>query len=373
MAASPEKGADWGTSDVEAVDYLHLSAPLDGDSPSGEDPEYDPVFLEMDAALRPASPGMVDAEGEESTLDWPGLRRRTLELAERTRDLRLAVRLGRASLMDRLSDDAGMPGFRAALELAAELTDNLWDHVHPHLDAEDDMDATMRLNAFGDLGDPKLVAELLNVPVARAGRAAVTLRDLEIVAGKREPGPDDDSSEIAGRVGGVFADHADSSFHMALDDARAALEALERIRTSWVSHMETLAGERDEQDLRFDMLPAPQMEVLERRLSDMVRLIAERLPDEVEESDEEEGADGAPGGKAAPGVIATRADADRQIMTIIDWFRKNEPSSPVPALLERARSMISKSFLEIIDELGEGGITEARRALGGSGQGGDDD
>ena len=360
---------------MEAVDYLHLSAPLDGSSPSGDDPEYDPVFLELDAALRPASPGMVDADAEDEARDWAGLRGRVLELAEGTRDLRLAVRLGRASLMDRLSGDAGLPGFRAALQLAAELTDNLWEHVHPHLDVDDDMDATMRLNAFGDLGDPKLVAELLDVRVASAGRAGVTLRDLEIVTGKREPGADDDASEIAGRVGGVFAAHSDDGFSTVLDDARASADALERIRTSWTSHMEALAGERDEQGLRFDMLPAPQMEALERRLSDIVRLVAERLPEDVAEADaEDEGAaaDGPSAGRGAPGVIATRADAERQILTVIAWFRKNEPSSPVPALLERARSMISKSFLEIIDELGEGGISEARRALGGSVEGGDD-
>jgi len=54
------------------------------------------------------------------------------------------------------------------------------------------------------------------------------------------------------------------------------------------------------------------------------------------------------------------------ITRIMEWFQHNEPSSPVPIMLERARSMISKSFLEIVADLGEGGIAEARKTTGQS-------
>jgi len=348
---------------MERVDYAHLAVPLDGDDPAGVDLEYDPDFLNIEKALRPVAPGMIadSDQSEGDPVDWGALHETTQSLAEKTRDLRLAMRLARLALMD--GAKAGLPVFAASLELSANLLDGLWGHVYPRLDEDDNMDATMRLNAFGDLEDPRLLNALLDVTVARAGRMSVTLRDVEIAKGRRDVREDEDEGEISGRVAAVF-NVPREELSIAAEAAKQGVEALQRIRSTWADAMDDLAKARADEDLRFTALPPPQVEALEKRLADIIRGIGEWV------GGLDEGIEAVEGGQAeignASGRIGSRVDAERQIVRIIEWFRKNEPSSPVPALLERARSMISKSFLEIIDELGEGGINEARRASQGS-------
>ena len=49
-----------------------------------------------------------------------------------------------------------------------------------------------------------------------------------------------------------------------------------------------------------------------------------------------------------PGVVQSRNDAIRAINSIISYYRANEPASPVPLLLERAKKLVNNDFLGII-------------------------
>ena len=74
-----------------------LLSPLAGDAPCGADLEYDPAFL----ALQEAGAGRPEQQYGETVIpaeepDWPSVREQALKLAERTRDLRLAVWLARS-------------------------------------------------------------------------------------------------------------------------------------------------------------------------------------------------------------------------------------------------------------------------------------
>jgi type VI secretion system protein ImpA len=46
------------------------------------------------------------------------------------------------------------------------------------------------------------------------------------------------------------------------------------------------------------------------------------------------------------------------------FFRKNEPSSPVPLLLDRAKRLVSKSFLEVLEDIAPDTLTEVKK-IGG--------
>ncbi len=52
-----------------------------------------------------------------------------------------------------------------------------------------------------------------------------------------------------------------------------------------------------------------------------------------------------------PPVLATRADVAGHIRAVENYFRGNEPTSPVPTLLVRARSYLDKDFDAIVAEL----------------------
>jgi type VI secretion system protein ImpA len=74
---------------------------------------------------------------------------------------------------------------------------------------------------------------------------------------------------------------------------------------------------------------------------------------------------GAPGAETyAGGAIRSRQDAIHALDAVADFFRRNEPSSPIPLLLERAKRLVSKDFLEVIAEIAPDALSVARAAGG---------
>jgi type VI secretion system protein ImpA len=60
------------------------------------------------------------------------------------------------------------------------------------------------------------------------------------------------------------------------------------------------------------------------------------------------------------GEIRSREEAIRAIDAAVLFFRKYEPSSPVPLLLERARRLVSKGFMEVLEDIAPDGLAQAR-------------
>ncbi len=68
---------------------------------------------------------------------------------------------------------------------------------------------------------------------------------------------------------------------------------------------------------------------------------------------------------ATVGAIHSRQDAIRALEAVANYFRRNEPGSPVPLLVERAKRMISMDFLELLADLAPEALEQARRAIEG--------
>ena len=64
------------------------------------------------------------------------------------------------------------------------------------------------------------------------------------------------------------------------------------------------------------------------------------------------------------GAISSRQDAVRALDAIGTYFDQHEPSSPVSLLVQRARRLVSKSFIEIMRDVAPGGLPEAQKILG---------
>jgi type VI secretion system protein ImpA len=73
--------------------------------------------------------------------------------------------------------------------------------------------------------------------------------------------------------------------------------------------------------------------------------------------------EGAPGARV-DGEIRNRDDVTRTLDRLCDYFRKHEPSSPVPLLLQRAKSLVAKDFLAILRELTPDGVAQAEVIVG---------
>jgi type VI secretion system protein ImpA len=69
-------------------------------------------------------------------------------------------------------------------------------------------------------------------------------------------------------------------------------------------------------------------------------------------------------GSALQGEIRSRADVVRTLDALCDYYVRNEPSSPVPLLLKRAKRLVDKDFMDIIRDLAPAGVAEAE-VIGG--------
>jgi type VI secretion system protein ImpA len=46
------------------------------------------------------------------------------------------------------------------------------------------------------------------------------------------------------------------------------------------------------------------------------------------------------------------------------FFRKSEPSSPVPLFIERAKRLVAKDFLEVLADVAPDAVSQAKAASG---------
>jgi len=68
--------------------------------------------------------------------------------------------------------------------------------------------------------------------------------------------------------------------------------------------------------------------------------------------------------QAVSGEISTREDAIRMMDKISEYFQRNEPSSPVPLLMQRAKRLVSKNFMDILRDMAPDGVPQAEN-IGG--------
>ena len=75
-------------------------------------------------------------------------------------------------------------------------------------------------------------------------------------------------------------------------------------------------------------------------------------------------ASSANGGAVAIQGIRSREDAARALDAVAGYFRVNEPSSPIPLLIERTKRLIAKDFLAVLEELAPDALSQAKAASG---------
>jgi type VI secretion system protein ImpA len=66
----------------------------------------------------------------------------------------------------------------------------------------------------------------------------------------------------------------------------------------------------------------------------------------------------------AVGSIRSRQDAIRALDAVADFFRKNEPSSPVPLFVERSKRLITMGFMELLADVVPTAVAQAKAAAG---------
>lgn len=335
--------------DLLSTSIADLAAPLDELLPCGENLEYDPQFLALEAALNGKPEVQYGSTITPATgPDWKTVRALALELMGRTRDLRVAVGLTRALL-----GQEGAPGLAAGLSLLAALLSTQWEQLHPQLDAEDGNDPTFRLNTLAALVEAGgLLRQLRDMPLVEV-RAIGAFGLREIEAGEQDETGDPSRAAPATILAAFGA--------ASQDDLAATFAALDAAGAS-VAEIEAALARHLGAGMGIDL--APLATLLQRAAGQVRPHLAAVAATPVEEAARLAASGGIAAIARADGEIAGRADVVRLLERICAWYARAEPSSPVPLLLLRARGLVEMNFTELMEELAPDGLNQLAQISG---------
>jgi type VI secretion system protein ImpA len=271
---------------------------------------------------QPLSDDFKRLAGSPSRPEWARYLDRAIALAQASRDLRAWIWLTRAALCAH-----GAPGLAAGLRLMADGLERYWEDLPPqHADEADPSERFMaRLSALTQLGATNARCNLDQLQ--GHGRNLADLRaDLDAMVAKAAP---------------------DAATRAAVEDAR---EAIARIAGLFA---ERLGPARDPQ-LGFEVI-MDKLAAIERKLRG-AGLAGPASGPPVPAGD--------PAAALAPGPIGSRDDVVRALDLVLGYYQANEPSSPVPLLIQRAKRLVPMSFFDAMKELAPAGLKELLAVTG---------
>lgn len=359
-------------------DVLHLPE-LPADEPAGPNLEFDADFGALERAAQ-GKPEVQYGNTIEAAAppEWKEVEALALSLLARTRDLRVMAQLAVARL-----HLEGLTGYAEVLTGIRTLLETQWDHVHPQLDPEDDLDPLGRANALSLLTDTgKVLRTLRDMPLAGSARTGGTVswRDIAVLSGTVE------AEEGRAKLTESFVRNAfaktDPARRKALMDAVArAIDEVARIPAAF--NERRVSG--DQFDFVVEVRRGEFEKVLPKLLGEIQRDLARFEPAAEAEAAEDPADGAAPAADGAAGAAATVAQAAQprgfasiksitavhkrdEVLHLLDlalgYYREYEPSSPLPLLIERARRLAPLGFMEILRDLAPDGISQAKVVAG---------
>ncbi|QPK63343.1 type VI secretion system protein TssA [Methylomonas sp. LL1] len=337
------------------ADLIALLDEISSDNPCGEYLEYDPVYLELGKNIQGKPEDPITGEKAQPP-NWREIQRDALAILRQSKDIQIVIFLIRA-----LINLEGLTGFRDGLNLLYGLLEKYWDQIHPLLDPEDDLDPTARVNILEELSNFESVLRPLSlaplVDSKSAGR--FTLRDVQIATDKAEAPEGSPKPEIS-MIRAAFLD--------APEETVAATYQAVNESVSLIQQLEALVGDK------VGIENGPDLSGLNSQLKEMRHAFAQYadtgLTEADAQSDGDELASGDSGSagssrkSAAVGAISSRQDVLKTLDLICKYYAENEPSSPVPILLQRAKFLVTSDFMQIVQNLLPDGLTQLQQIKG---------
>ena len=345
----------------DGFDVDALLAPIPGDLPCGADLRLDYSPTSIYFRLRDARAEARDAEkqadetpGDESAPTfWRAVQSLAAKaLAENAKDLEVAT-----WLIEALVRTAGLPGLSAGAIVITGLIERYWDDVYPTPD-EDGIETRVRPLAGlsgqgydGTLMQPLRKSALFNRMDSSPFGVWRYLASLEL------SGISDNARRAQRIEAGVVP------FDVLEREARAAgvrhwaakRAEISGALESWTAMgaaLDSRAGSDSPSTNRVRDLLQMMLEVC-NRFAPAEETPAADEPDAAGAgagpADGQAGTGGTPAG--APGVIATRDQALRQLDAIAAWFKRSEPNSPIAYVLDEAARRGRMSWPDLMAEL----------------------
>jgi len=337
-----------------------LSRPLSEAAPCGQDLDDTATLASFDGyqlfgqqtAIGTRRPGQKEDEPP-TPPDWNDVLEKSTAALATSKDLRVLAYFGAAQLWT-----GGLVPFCETLRVAASWLDNWFDGVYPRTSE----DIYFRTNALNNFNDRLAIVDALRRAPLVSNRITgpISLRHIELATGVLPVTKQDATPTKEGEINAAFAAAPLADLRAEADAVKKALESLTQIDAKMLA-----AGGLDATpnfDGRGDKEKLVSLRHQLKRIHEIVRAQIAARPDAAPTA-----GDAAGNGAAAPGVVGvirTREDAIRALDAVTTFFQNTEPSSPVPLFIERAKRLIAKNFLDVLQDIVPDALNAAKAAGG---------
>ncbi len=346
----------------QCIDVEQLLAPIPGGAPAGsnirEDVSPASLYFRLKDARSAAriAEKRADAEGENLGVatEW----RTILDLAkkilgERSKDLEITI-----WLIEALVRLQGFPGLRDGFHLARGLVEQYWDTIHS-LEDEDGVATKVApltgLNGVGGAGT--LLQPIRKVPLTKAvgegpfaayhyeqAWTLAEVTDPNVRARREQSGVVtlDRFTAVANASGGAY-------YIILIEDIKESIEELEKLAAA----LDERAGDATPPTSAIHEILSSILEMVQRFSKDLVARATQLAPRQV--GDVVPAPNGSGYGEqrthSLNDGIRSREDALRVLLDVAEYFRANEPHSPISISLEETVRRARLSFSDLLMEL----------------------
>jgi type VI secretion system protein ImpA len=171
-------------------------------------------------------------------------------------------------------------------------------------------------------------------------------RDIQIATGNLQPADTDNQELALDQIDAAFRECPQEQTQQTLSHINHAIECVNAIETQL--------------NQRVGIDQAPDLQSLVALLKLLKKELTNRAGVETAEEEAIQEEIGVPAQQqsASPGTINSRDDVISALERINQYYRKNEPSSPIPLLLDRAKRLVKMDFYEIVQDLAPNGMSQ---------------
>lgn len=355
--------------DIQAL----LAAPPPGPTDPKKRRELDSAVFLLEQKVRALTQnsGADDRDKNADPSTWKEIQSTSIELMGNAHDLRLAVLLTLALLQTE-----GFIGFNDGLMLIQGLLEIHWDAIIPEEDKADKEDPFLeRINILENLCEwQSTIKPLMAAPLcASKATGRFTLRDVRIATGKNvEMLILTEAEKTTPPQMGAIQAACKEMDKAELAEKKATThnlqESLARLEVELRKHVANAKtpefGPIYKVIAEIDDFYAHQLSL--RGITGALSVLKQKVVGEKPEGAQPSAAQATnPGPMRSPmDTINSRQDVTRMLDQICIYYHQNEPASPVPMLLKRARQLVEKNFYEIMEDLAPKSATELKELIG---------
>ncbi|MDH0749420.1 type VI secretion system protein TssA [Pseudomonas sp. GD03842] len=332
------------------ADCFLLLAPVSASSPCGDNLEYDADFLELERnAQGKPERTMGEAVHPAEPPDWRQIEQFSVALLQRSKDLRITHFFLQSALALH-----GFQGLANGLTLINGLIGQYWSTLYPRLEADDHDDPTVRINVLSGIACQTTIRLLRESLLTRSRalgpislRAALHASGLQAVADEHLT-----PNELAGALRDSDPEHL-SELRAALQEAHSTADAIEQFVSRQVGSARGVDLSALKQPLKQALQILGEYASTPERLAPLREGSQETAAVEINATMPRMCSD-----------IANREGVISSLEQILSYYARHEPSSPLPLLLNRAKSLVHSDFAAIVRNLIPDGLSQFENLRG---------